>query len=56
MNQLWMAAGAKKESILNGAFYLPAGVESNKILTEEARSVELGDRLWEWSQNLLANY
>lgn len=56
MNQLWMAAGAKKESILNGAIYCPAGVESNKILTEEAKSEELARRLWEWTNDVLAEY
>lgn len=56
LNQLWMAVGAKKGDIINGALYLPAGVESNKILSVEAKSETLAAELWEWTEKALEKF
>ncbi|EXJ80213.1 hypothetical protein A1O1_08355 [Capronia coronata CBS 617.96] len=50
LNQLWLAAGAKKEQIVNGAYYTPVGkLRHNKWATD----VEAGKRLWEWTEQEL---
>jgi NAD(P)-dependent dehydrogenase (short-subunit alcohol dehydrogenase family) len=56
LNQLWMAAGAKKGDIMNGAFYLPVGIESNATLDKNAQNVDLGKELWEWTESVLGKF
>ena len=47
-NGLWAAAGAKKDEMQNGAYYIPVG----KIDSENkyAKNVEAGKALWEWTE------
>jgi NAD(P)-dependent dehydrogenase (short-subunit alcohol dehydrogenase family) len=47
-NQLWAAAGAKREELVNGAYYTPVGKShvENKFAQDEAS----GKRLWEWTE------
>ncbi|KAJ5939231.1 hypothetical protein N7466_002365 [Penicillium verhagenii] len=47
-NSLWAAAGAKKQDLVNGAYYVPVGnlKRDNKF----ARSVDMGRQLWEWTE------
>lgn len=47
-NQLWAAAGAKKEELKNGAYYVPVGnlKSQNKFSGDE----DMGRRLWEWTE------
>lgn len=54
--QLWAAAGAKKGELVNGAFYMPIGVESNKVLDKAAKDPAVAKRLWEWTEEALAKY
>lgn len=56
LNQLWCAAGAKKDSLRNGAFYLPVGVEASEKLTKEAKSEDLAKKLWEWTDGVLGKF
>lgn len=50
LNQLWLAAGARKEQIKNGQFYTPVGkAESNKW----ANNADAGKKLWEWTEQEL---
>ncbi|KAK5036381.1 hypothetical protein LTS07_002108 [Exophiala sideris] len=52
LNQLWLAAGARKDEIKNGQFYTPvAKVHSNKWAT----NTKDGKRLWEWTEQELKN-
>lgn len=55
-SQLWAAAGAKKSEILNGAFYLPIGVQSNDKLDGTAKNADLAEKLWRWTEDVLAGY
>ncbi|KAL3490738.1 hypothetical protein BJX62DRAFT_206665 [Aspergillus germanicus] len=50
-NQLWAAVGAKKEQLVNGAYYVPVGI--CKGLNRYVRSEEMGRELWEWSEREL---
>ncbi|CEO58294.1 Putative Dehydrogenase with different specificitie [Penicillium brasilianum] len=47
-NQLWAAAGARKKDLVNGGYYVPVG--NLKHHNKYAQSVEMGRRLWEWSE------
>jgi NAD(P)-dependent dehydrogenase (short-subunit alcohol dehydrogenase family) len=47
-NQLWAAAGAKKQDLVNGGYYVPIG--NLKHHNKYAQSEEMGRRLWEWSE------
>ena len=55
-NQLYVAAGAKKERLINGAFYIPVGVLSNSTLDQVAKSEKLAMDLWEWTENALKDF
>lgn len=50
MNQLW-AAGAKRELLVNGNYYVPIGVHAN---TQYASDADLGKKLWEWTEAQIA--
>ena len=54
LNQLWLAVGGKKEDFLNGALYLPVGVESNKMVGKVGMSDKLATDLWKWTEDALA--
>ncbi|KAF3024953.1 hypothetical protein E8E14_013564 [Neopestalotiopsis sp. 37M] len=56
LNQLWAAAGAKKEELLNGAFYRPVGALSNDMLDKMAKDSELANKLWSWTEEVLTKY
>ena len=55
MNQTWAAAGAKKDELANGAFYMPVGVESNSTLDTTAKDLNLAKELWEWTEKALVD-
>ncbi|KAI1849615.1 hypothetical protein JX266_004564 [Neoarthrinium moseri] len=56
LSQLWAAAGARKEQLVNGALYLPVGVMSNHTLDKTAKSPEFAKKLWAWTQTILDEY
>lgn len=45
-NQLWAAAGAKKNEIENGAYYMPVGALSQGKLDKVATSETFANELW----------
>ncbi|RHZ63369.1 hypothetical protein CDV55_107257 [Aspergillus turcosus] len=53
-NQLWAATTAK-EDLMNGGFYEPVGVLSSR-LDRAASDDALAKRLWEWTDEALAEY
>ena len=55
-NQLWCAAGARKEELRNGGFYRPVGVDSTGDLKGEGANVELAVKLWEWTDRVLEKF
>lgn len=52
LNSLYLAAGAKREELKNGAYYTPVGKAhpGNKF----AKDVNAGSRLWDWTEAELA--
>ncbi|KAA8641785.1 hypothetical protein EYZ11_007020 [Aspergillus tanneri] len=53
-NQLWAAAGARKEDLVNGSYYIPVG--HVKPQNRYAKSKEMGRRLWDWSESELRKF
>lgn len=53
-NQLWAAAGAKKEELSNGDYYVPVG--NCKTKNKFAKDEVMGKRLWEWSEAELKKF
>jgi NAD(P)-dependent dehydrogenase (short-subunit alcohol dehydrogenase family) len=50
LNQLWAAAGAEKQTLVNGGYYTPIGqAKKNKWSTDPAAS----KKFWEWTENEL---
>ncbi|CAI7643057.1 hypothetical protein N7533_011352 [Penicillium manginii] len=47
-NELWAAAGAKKEELVNGAYYVPVGI--HKPHNKYVRSEKMGKELWDWTE------
>jgi NAD(P)-dependent dehydrogenase (short-subunit alcohol dehydrogenase family) len=47
LNQLWAAAGAKKDELTNGAYYVPVG--NLKAQNRFSSSEDMGKRLWDWT-------
>ena len=47
-NQLWAAAGAKREELVDGAYYTPVGKShaGNKFVKDKAG----GKKLWDWTE------
>lgn len=45
LNQLWCAAGAAKEDLVQGGFYKPVGVDCTEKLAPLAKDKELAKRL-----------
>lgn len=56
LNQVWMAAGAKKGDVVSGGYYLPVGVESSGTLDKHAKSEELARELWDWTEDVLRKF
>lgn len=54
LNQLWAAAGAGKEQLVNGAYYTPVGcrIKGNRFVEDE----RLAGRLWEWTDREVMNF
>ena len=55
-SQLWVAAAAKRDELVNGSFYMPVGVESSSMLDKTAKDEKLAKKLWEWTDEVLAKY
>ncbi|KAI3323855.1 putative short-chain dehydrogenase [Xylariaceae sp. AK1471] len=56
LSQLWVAAGARRDELVNGAYYCPVGVMSNSKLDKIARSEEFAQKLWTWTDGALAKF
>ncbi|KAE9372853.1 putative short-chain dehydrogenase [Stipitochalara longipes BDJ] len=56
LSQLWAAAGAKKEQLVNGGYYMPVGRLSNDRLDKTARSEQLAKELWTYTEDVLAKF
>ncbi|KAI1098815.1 oxidoreductase [Jackrogersella minutella] len=54
LSQLWVAAGAKRDELVNGAWYMPVGVLSDDKLDKFAKSEELARELWSYTENFLS--
>ncbi|KAI1136803.1 oxidoreductase [Hypoxylon sp. FL0543] len=54
LSQLWVAAGAKRDELVNGAYYMPVGVLSNDKLDNVAKSEELARKLWTYTEDVLS--
>ncbi|EXJ62980.1 oxidoreductase [Cladophialophora yegresii CBS 114405] len=50
LNQLWAAAGAKKEELVNGEYYTPVGKHRTNKWSTDAGA---GRKLWEWTEKEL---
>ena len=55
-NQLWCAAGATREELVNGGFYKPVGVHCTEKLTPLAKDKDLAKKLWFWTDEILAKF
>jgi hypothetical protein len=53
LSQLWAAAGANKDEIENGGFYMPVGRLSNDRLDKTAKNPKLAKELWSYTQEAL---
>lgn len=53
-NQLWAAAGAKREDLVDGEYYIPVGEVGPT--TRFNRDDELAGRLWEWTEQQLEGW
>lgn len=53
LGQLFLAASAKKDELVNGAYYTPVGKRRPIALTEDA---EQAGRLWRWTEDQLNGY
>lgn len=56
LSQLWAAAGAKENELVNGGFYMPVGRLSNDRLDKTANSTELSQNLWTFTQDVLSKF
>ncbi|KAI1089955.1 oxidoreductase [Rostrohypoxylon terebratum] len=54
LSQLWAAAGASRNELVNGAYYMPVGVLSNEKLDKFAKSEELAGELWSYTESVLS--
>lgn len=54
LSQLWVAAGASRNELVNGAYYMPVGVLSNDKLDKIAKSEELARELWLYTESALS--
>ncbi|KAK5097386.1 hypothetical protein LTR70_002567 [Exophiala xenobiotica] len=53
LGQLFLAAGAKKETLMNGGYYTPVGRHQDIALTDNEGQ---GARLWRWSEEQVKDY
>ncbi|KAE8402486.1 hypothetical protein BDV37DRAFT_252415 [Aspergillus pseudonomiae] len=53
-NELWAAAGAKKQDLVNGSYYIPVG--HLKPYNHYANSKDMGKRLWDWTESELRKF
>jgi hypothetical protein len=56
LSQLWAAAGATKEQLVNGGYYMPVGRLSNDRLDKTAKSPKLAGDLWTYTQDVLTKF
>jgi NAD(P)-dependent dehydrogenase (short-subunit alcohol dehydrogenase family) len=56
LNQLWCAAGAKRQELSNGVFYKPVGVDCTEKLAPLAKDEDLAKRLWDWTDQVLTKF
>ncbi|KAI0550360.1 putative short-chain dehydrogenase [Xylaria curta] len=56
LSQLWVAAGARRDELVNGAYYRPVGVMSNSQLDKIAKSEEFANKLWTWTDEAVAKF
>ncbi|KAI1454759.1 oxidoreductase [Annulohypoxylon moriforme] len=54
LSQLWTAAGASRDELVNEAYYMPVGVLSNDTLDKTAKSEELARELWLYTEDALS--
>ncbi|KAE8153825.1 hypothetical protein BDV25DRAFT_148857 [Aspergillus avenaceus] len=52
--QLWAAAGAKRQDLVNGSYYIPVG--HRKPYNPYANDKDMGRRLWEWTESELRRF
>ncbi|KAI1492398.1 oxidoreductase [Biscogniauxia mediterranea] len=55
-SQLWVAAGARRDELVNGGFYMPIGVLSNDKFDCTASSENLAGEIWKWTDEVLASF
>ena len=55
-NQLWAAAGGKRDDLVNGAFYLPVGELAQCRLDDVAKSEKFAEELWDWTEGVLREF
>jgi NAD(P)-dependent dehydrogenase (short-subunit alcohol dehydrogenase family) len=55
-NQVWCAAVAKKDELVNGSFYYPVGVEKRDLLDKTAMNQTLAKELYDWTEGVLAKF
>lgn len=53
LGQLFLAAGAKKETLMNGGYYTPVGRRQDVALTNNEGQA---GRLWQWSDEQVKDY
>lgn len=55
LNQLWTAAGANRNDLVNGAYYKPVGVlgDSDVDKDKAAKNQEIANKLWTWTSEVL---
>lgn len=53
LNQIWCAVGAKKDELVNGAYYTPVG---RIMLSPLAHDEASGERLWNWTTKQVVSY
>jgi hypothetical protein len=54
LSQLWVAAGAKNDELVNGGYYMTIGRYSDDRLDKTAKSLKLAEDLWVSTQDVLA--
>ncbi|KAG9238811.1 hypothetical protein BJ875DRAFT_450017 [Amylocarpus encephaloides] len=53
LNQLWVAAGSRKDELVNGAYYEPVGVMCNHRMTAMMKNERFAGELWDWTEKAL---
>lgn len=56
LNQLWTAAGAQNNELVNGGFYMPVGRLSDDSLDKTATNPQLAQQLWVYTQDVLSKF